>query len=106
MFFFLLFPAIREDRTRGGRSTYHCSPPSSTYPTAPNPLLCSTNSTTIPTITNKSGEEIPGLLREIMSVEHLWFWRGAGKARDLKQPEVRLNAKALYKPWHSLWTRA
>eukprot|EP00096_Caligus_rogercresseyi_P003889 TRINITY_DN1771_c0_g1_i4.p1 TRINITY_DN1771_c0_g1~~TRINITY_DN1771_c0_g1_i4.p1 ORF type:complete len:469 (-),score=148.58 TRINITY_DN1771_c0_g1_i4:737-2143(-) len=73
--------AIREDRTRGGRSTYHCSPPSSTYPTAPNPLLCSTNSTTIPTITNKSGEEIPGLLREIMSVEHLWFWRGAGESK-------------------------
>ena len=56
--------AIREDRTRGGRSTYQCS-----Y--------------TIPPGLGQSGgqrsgpasevTEVPPLLMEIMKVEHLWF---------------------------------
>ena len=48
--------AIREDRTRGGRSTYQCS---YTLP---------------PGIGGQPGrQEVPSLLQEIMNVEHLWF---------------------------------
>ena len=56
--------AIREDRTRGGRSTYQCSytlPPGLGQPGG-----------------QRSGPgsevtEVPHLLMEIMKVEHLWF---------------------------------
>ncbi|CAB4057237.1 NR5A3 [Lepeophtheirus salmonis] len=83
--------AIREDRTRGGRSTYQCS-----Y-NLPTTGVCSTNSTTIPTIKRESrGDDhntetkvnqssgIPVLLHEIMSVEHLWFW-------STSMPSLSLN---------------
>ena len=65
--------AIREDRTRGGRSTYQCS-----Y--------------TIPPGLGGQGQrpgsgsevtEVPQLLVEIMNVEHLWF---SGKSGH-QQPE-------------------
>jgi len=63
--------AIREDRTRGGRSTYQCS---YTIP----PELHASLPPGIPeyrTSQHRSAKppEIPHLLQEIMNVEHLWF---------------------------------
>ena len=50
--------AIREDRTRGGRSTYQCS-----YTLPPG----------LGGLVRGSADGVPTLLQEIMNVEHLWF---------------------------------
>lgn len=50
--------AIREDRTRGGRSTYQCS-----YTLPPG----------LGGLARGSADGVPTLLQEIMNVEHLWF---------------------------------
>lgn len=65
--------AIREDRTRGGRSTYQCS---YTLPAGVTNTL-SSDSVTVkqeaPESTSASSTTfIPPLLQEIMEVEHLW----------------------------------
>jgi len=57
--------AIREDRTRGGRSTYQCS---YTIPPGCGNLSDSGERSSKP-------PDIPPLLQEIMNVEHLWFSR-------------------------------
>jgi len=57
--------AIREDRTRGGRSTYQCS---YTIPPGCGNLSDSGERSNKP-------PDIPPLLQEIMNVEHLWFSR-------------------------------
>ncbi|XP_060810355.1 nuclear hormone receptor FTZ-F1 beta [Amyelois transitella] len=83
--------AIREDRTRGGRSTYQCSyslsgaaSTGSLLPAhAPNTLRHASSLTCVNgpgSYNNSRGEssnsrltpDIPPLLREIMEVEHLW----------------------------------
>lgn len=56
--------AIREDRTRGGRSTYQCS-----Y-TIPPGLGQAGGQRSGP---GSEVTEVPHLLMEIMKVEHLWF---------------------------------
>ena len=56
--------AIREDRTRGGRSTYQCS-----Y-TIPPGLGQGGGQRSGP---GSEVTEVPQLLMEIMKVEHLWF---------------------------------
>ena len=50
--------AIREDRTRGGRSTYQCS-----YTLPPG----------LGGLARGAADGVPTLLQEIMNVEHLWF---------------------------------
>uniref|UniRef100_A0AAR5Q3M4 NR LBD domain-containing protein n=1 Tax=Dendroctonus ponderosae TaxID=77166 RepID=A0AAR5Q3M4_DENPD len=94
---FVIFPAIREDRTRGGRSTYQCSyslPPSLASQTE---LRASTTDLRQgigehhPGFTIKlephdgsqshhkrgtlpGSKGVPPLLQEIMDVEHLWHY--------------------------------
>ncbi|XP_055379263.1 nuclear hormone receptor FTZ-F1 beta-like [Condylostylus longicornis] len=97
--------AIREDRTRGGRSTYQCS-----Y-TLPNPLILSentaanllqanaringciinseassdSNSIGGSSQSSQRSNTVPQLLQEIMDVEHLWQYSETELAR-LNQP--------------------
>jgi len=73
--------AIREDRTRGGRSTYQCS---YTLPPGIGPL---------------SGAQVPSLLQEIMDVEHLWFSGKGGNGNaapsTCHQEQVELPSEPL-----------
>lgn len=66
--------AIREDRTRGGRSTYQCS---YTIPAGAGLTGHASLPLGIPDMREKEKSarvpEIPILLQEIMNVEHLWF---------------------------------
>ena len=64
--------AIREDRTRGGRSTYQCSytiPPGLGGGQRPGSEVT----------------EVPQLLVEIMNVEHLWFSSKSGHHQPEQQ---------------------
>lgn len=92
----LLFTAIREDRTRGGRSTYQCSyalPPSlaghqdfrsSSSDIRPNMIEHHSGLTTVKLEPadnfshskriSSSVRHVPPLLQEIMDVEHLWHY--------------------------------
>ncbi len=87
--------AIREDRTRGGRSTYQCSytlptPVGNLATNATNPLgPASVSLPTVPLPPSQEDEDledddeddedderragVPRLIQEIMDVEHLWF---------------------------------
>ena len=68
--------AIREDRTRGGRSTYQCS---YTIPAGVAPSPSHPGHSSLPPglgLQDDRGAEgptIPPLLQDIMNVEHLWF---------------------------------
>ena len=72
--------AIREDRTRGGRSTYQCS---YTLP---------------PGIGGQPGrQEVPSLLQEIMNVEHLWL--SSKSANILAEPEPGTDQHSMITRW-------
>ncbi|XP_059614169.1 nuclear hormone receptor FTZ-F1 beta [Phlebotomus argentipes] len=89
--------AIREDRTRGGRSTYQCSftlPGSMLSPSVMSESSgCHQNyRMTVPPMKVEVGESaggskprIPTLLQEIMDVEHLWQYNESELLR-LNQP--------------------
>uniref|UniRef100_A0A8D9BNX9 Nuclear hormone receptor FTZ-F1 beta n=3 Tax=Cacopsylla melanoneura TaxID=428564 RepID=A0A8D9BNX9_9HEMI len=88
--------AIREDRTRGGRSTYQCS---YTLPAGITNTL-TTDTVTVkqeapeslpspspsPSSASSSGCFIPPLLQEIMEVEHLWQYSYATHPEDVPAP--------------------
>ncbi|CAG0893041.1 unnamed protein product [Darwinula stevensoni] len=83
--------AIREDRTRGGRSTYQCS-----Y-SVPNPSS-SSSALLYPEEVDMEGKNIPLLLQEIMSVEHLWQNRleiGDGKGTPSPSPSSSSSRDSL-----------
>ncbi|KAG4071354.1 hypothetical protein HA402_004058 [Bradysia odoriphaga] len=74
--------AIREDRTRGGRSTYQCS---YTFPNLPPVTNSESTSSRMTNETSFKAESVdskvyqnqrvvPTLLQEIMDVEHLWHF--------------------------------
>ena len=74
--------AIREDRTRGGRSTYQCSytlPPGVTGQTRP--------------------DTVPPLLQEIMNVEHLWL--SSKSANILADQEPGTDQHSMITRWVS-----
>lgn len=79
--------AIREDRTRGGRSTYQCS---YTLPAG----LANTLSTDGVTVKQEAPESsnstcfIPPLLQEIMEVEHLWQYSYSTNPDDPPVPST------------------
>ncbi|GBP27783.1 Nuclear hormone receptor FTZ-F1 beta [Eumeta japonica] len=91
--------AIREDRTRGGRSTYQCSYTLSGAAStgsllsahSPSTLRHATSLTSVngPASYNSRGEssnsrgtpDIPPLLQEIMDVEHLWQYNESELSR-------------------------
>lgn len=75
--FFYLIPAIREDRTRGGRSTYACSyslPPASTGSNGPG----DSGQSNLGSSNNPPTWEIPNLLKEIVECESLWHLSAEG----------------------------
>jgi len=90
--------AIREDRTRGGRSTYQCS-----YTI---PAGLSAHASLPPGIpeyrTDKERSskppEIPNLLQEIMNVEHLWFSNKLQGASDARLDEKRIPRRGVLPP--------
>lgn len=85
--------AIREDRTRGGRSTYQCS---YTIPAGlsghaslpPGIPECRAEKERLP-----KPPDIPCLLQEIMNVEHLWFSNKMGPPSDTKLDEKGILPK-------------
>lgn len=100
--------AIREDRTRGGRSTYQCSyslpgsmlSPSMSSDSSTNmyfnqrqmngpikieSLECGSSNSSIGGYGSNLKLEVPTLLQEIMDVEHLWHYNEAELSR-LNQP--------------------
>ncbi|GAB0099398.1 Nuclear hormone receptor FTZ-F1 beta [Sergentomyia squamirostris] len=99
--------AIREDRTRGGRSTYQCS---FTLPGSMlSPSVMSSDSSgchqnyrmTVPQMKVEMGEasggskpRVPSLLQEIMDVEHLWQYNESELLR-LNQPPPPTSANSL-----------
>lgn len=86
--------AIREDRTRGGRSTYQCS---YTIPAGlsghaslpPGIPECRAEKERLP-----KPPDIPSLLQEIMNVEHLWFSNKMGPPSDTKLDEKGILPKS------------
>ena len=74
--------AIREDRTRGGRSTYQCS-----YTLPPGLGDRSSRST-----------DVPSLLQEIMNVEHLWF---SGKYHNTESSDITSREIPTLEPFNA-----
>lgn len=101
--------AIREDRTRGGRSTYQCSyalaNQSSCDSKGTNSVSsssskeqlhiksglpvpgCSRESLGIQVSSTQGSQQVPQLIQEILSVEHLWQYSD----KDLNKSEEKVN---------------
>ncbi|XP_031617038.1 nuclear hormone receptor FTZ-F1 beta [Contarinia nasturtii] len=91
--------AIREDRTRGGRSTYQCSYtlPMLSPSLVDGTLLISNNRSKAPNqqdnatgLNTQNQQTIPTLLQEIMDVEHLWKFSDA-EINKLNQNQLSGN---------------
>ncbi|XP_013784132.1 nuclear hormone receptor FTZ-F1 beta-like [Limulus polyphemus] len=101
--------AIREDRTRGGRSTYQCSyalasqssfdskGTSSVSSSSSKEHLhinsemslpgCSRESLGVQVSSTQGSQQVPQLIQEILSVEHLWQYSD----KDLNKTEEKVN---------------
>lgn len=79
--------AIREDRTRGGRSTYQCSytlPAGIANSLTPDPVTVKQEASEplSPAYNGPNSCFIPPLLQEIMEVEHLWQYSYSNLAEE------------------------
>ncbi|XP_076346821.1 uncharacterized protein LOC143245000 isoform X1 [Tachypleus tridentatus] len=101
--------AIREDRTRGGRSTYQCSYALASQASCDSRVTncislssakekhhissdlflpgCSRESEGVHVSSTQGSQEVPSLIQEILSVEHLWQYSD----KDVNKTEEKAN---------------